>query len=76
MQLASSRLWTHVAVSIFYDDNHYTMGTLPNFIAVYQIFCSPIEDKHFAIIDWHKALQIVKLINAKGKGNIKHTKTK
>ena len=26
MQLASSRIWTRVAVSIFYDDNHYTTG--------------------------------------------------
>ena len=24
MQLVSSRIWTHVAVSISYDDNHYT----------------------------------------------------
>ena len=27
MQSVSSRIWTRVAVSIFYDDNHYTMGT-------------------------------------------------
>ena len=27
MQSVSSRFWTRVAVSIFYDDNHYTMGT-------------------------------------------------
>ena len=27
MQSASSRIWTRVAVSISYDDNHYTMGT-------------------------------------------------
>ena len=27
MQLASSRIWTRVAVSISYDDNHYTTGT-------------------------------------------------
>ena len=26
MQLASSRIWTRVAVSIFYDDNHYISG--------------------------------------------------
>ena len=26
MQSFSSRIWTRVAVSIFYDDNHYTMG--------------------------------------------------
>ena len=27
MQLVSSRIWTHVAVSISSDDNHYTTGT-------------------------------------------------
>ena len=27
MQSVSSRIWTHVAVSISYDDNHYTMAT-------------------------------------------------
>ena len=27
MQLASSRIWTRVAVSISYDDNDYTTGT-------------------------------------------------
>ena len=27
MQSVSSRFWTHVAVSISYDDNHYTTGT-------------------------------------------------
>ena len=27
MQLVSSRIWTRVAVSISYDDNHYTTGT-------------------------------------------------
>ena len=26
MQLVSSRIWTRVAVSISYDDNHYSMG--------------------------------------------------
>ena len=28
MQSVSSRIWTRVAVSISYDDNDYTMGTL------------------------------------------------
>ena len=28
MQLASSRIWTCVAVSISYDDNHYATGTI------------------------------------------------
>ena len=27
MQSVSSRIWTHVAMSISYDDNHYTTGT-------------------------------------------------
>ena len=27
MQSVSSRIWTRIAVSISYDDNHYTMGT-------------------------------------------------
>ena len=28
MQSVSSRIWTRIAVSISYDDNHYTTGTL------------------------------------------------
>ena len=27
MQSVSSRIWTRVAVSISYEDNHYTTGT-------------------------------------------------
>ena len=27
MQLVSSSIWTRVAVSISYNDNHYTTGT-------------------------------------------------
>ena len=30
MQSVSSRIWTRVAVSISYDDNHYTTGTSTN----------------------------------------------
>ena len=30
MQSFSSRIWTRVAVSISYDDNHYTTGTSTN----------------------------------------------
>ena len=30
MQSVSSRIWTRVAVSISFDDNHYTTGTLTN----------------------------------------------
>ena len=28
MQSVSSRIWTRVTVSISYDDNHYTTGTI------------------------------------------------
>ena len=27
MQSVLSRIWTRIAMSISYDDNHYTMGT-------------------------------------------------
>ena len=30
MQSVSSRIWTHVVVSISYDNNHYTTGTSSN----------------------------------------------
>ena len=33
MQSVSSRIWTRVAVSISYDENHYTTGT-PNYTKV------------------------------------------
>ena len=35
MQSASSRIWTHVAVSSSYDKNHYTMGTVYMYADVY-----------------------------------------
>ena len=28
MQSVSSRIWTRITVSIAYDDNHYTTGTV------------------------------------------------
>ena len=34
MQFVSSRIWTRVAVSISYDDNHYTMSTSINLCIV------------------------------------------
>ena len=37
MQSAPSRIWTQVAVSISYNDNHYTTGTtyINVFISIY-----------------------------------------
>ena len=37
MQSASSRIWTRVAVSISYDDNHYTTVVAICFIEVIEI---------------------------------------
>ena len=37
MQSVSSRIWTRVAVSISYDDNHYTTGIL-------YIYCNLNDD--------------------------------
>ena len=34
MQLLTSRIWTRVAVSISYDDNHYTTGTSPSDVII------------------------------------------
>ena len=34
MQSVRSRIWTRVAVSISYEDNHYTTGTLSDLIIV------------------------------------------
>ena len=36
MQLASSRIWTRVAVSFSYDYNHYTTGTSLNQTKLYR----------------------------------------
>ena len=34
MQSVSSRIWTRVAVSISYDDNHYTTGTYVGILSI------------------------------------------
>ena len=34
MQAVSSRIWTRVAVSISYDDNHYTTGTFIEYFSL------------------------------------------
>ena len=36
MQSVSSRIWTHVAVSISYDDNHYTTNAYLSYIELYE----------------------------------------
>ena len=45
MQSVSSKIWTRVAVSISYDDNHYTMGTSTELVDVIgrQFFRKPFS---------------------------------
>ena len=38
MQSVSSRIWTRIAVSISYDDNHYTMGTSGKITVYFQFY--------------------------------------
>ena len=54
MQSASSRIWTRVAVSIAYDDDHYATGTgiLLEFISIHHNSVTeliPIRDKNMWI---------------------------
>ena len=39
MQSVSSKIWTRVAVSIPYDDNHYTTGISSDACGVIAITC-------------------------------------
>ena len=41
MQSVSSRIWTRVAVSISYDDNHYTAGT-SKIVDCYKVKCNAL----------------------------------
>ena len=48
MQSVSSRIWTRVAVSISYDDNHYTTGTSINndlFMHIDSVLSIPMENQ-------------------------------
>ena len=37
MQSVSSKIWTRVAVSISYDDNHYTTGTVDTYVILLSV---------------------------------------
>ena len=50
MQSVSSRIWTRVAVSISYDDNHYTTGTSFKFQVLLYITNNSIQDQSFVYI--------------------------
>ena len=51
VQLVSSRIWTRLAVSISYDDNHHTMGTsnTTGTSTLYLINCeiNSLKPKHY-----------------------------
>ena len=46
MQSVSSKIWTRVAVSISYDDNHYTTGTSTYKVFLYE-WLDPIENNRY-----------------------------
>ena len=54
MQSVLSRIWTRVAVSISYDDNHYTTGTsvLGNY-GDYTLF--NFSESHKLVLEWKLA---------------------
>ena len=43
MQSVLSRIWTRVAVSISYDDNHYTTGT--SIPSIYDLLEQPLQNE-------------------------------
>ena len=49
MQSVSSRIWAHVAMSISYDDNHYTTGTAKIIIikVIFKMFMFKIFQQSF-----------------------------
>ena len=52
-QSVSSRIWTRVAVSISYNDNHYTTGTLPHIIhTVLSGRCVTLDDDGLSMWDF------------------------
>ena len=55
-QLVSSRIWTRVVVSISYDDNHYTTGTLWTSKETWDQFT--LVDKKVMIKIWLKSLAV------------------
>ena len=70
MQSVSSRIWTRVAVSISYDDNHYTTGTpqslmlatpLSPFFLDTIFFISSLGCKTFSIITYFLVLCFIYL---------------
>ena len=48
MQSVSSRIWTNIAMSIYCDDNHYTMGTSYTISRADICQCLPPDEA------WHK----------------------
>ena len=50
MQSVSSRIWTRVAVSISYADNHYTTGVTTQLSLVVWIFDTKLVDFYRSVI--------------------------
>ncbi len=57
MQSVSSRIWTRVAVSISYDDNDYTTGTLKKIMIMAETYYY-----YLAKMGWHVKINLSKVI--------------
>ena len=53
MQSVRSRIWTHVAVSISYDDNDYTTGT-----SLIVFMMKSLQDKYFYVY-WSQVTECI-----------------
>ena len=60
MQLAWSRIWTRVVVSISYDDNHYTTGTSMKFFSCVR---GELETEHNCNILTHTLMAITAFLS-------------
>ena len=67
MQSFSSRIWTRIAVSIYYDDNHYTTGTsifTAHVFIPFMSFLLKILASRSFLVFWRYSLLIISFISA------------
>ena len=69
MQSASSKIWTRVAVSISYDDNHYPTGTSKFPISLFMVEELGSIELRCRIVEFTQNLQQTEIISSKRKEN-------
>ena len=61
MQSVSSRIWTRVAVSISYDDNHYTTDSSDFMPVIILSGFTKTFTKHLGSFDWEKQKYLIEI---------------